>query len=73
MILYIHNEYMYFTYLWCLRHGHNLQYVYFKYSYDIPLYDSNPDESLGGGLGDQWDPTLAADPHLDGSFTTDLL
>ena len=68
MILYIHNEYIYFTYLQRLRHGHNLQYMYFKYSYDIPLYDGNPDESLGGGLGGQWDTTLDASPHLDGSF-----
>ena len=43
-----------------LRHCHNLQYMYFKYSYDIPLYDGNPDESLGGGLGGRWDPTLDA-------------
>ena len=42
--------------------------MYFKYSYDIPLYDGNPDESLGGGLGGRWDPTLAASPHLDGFF-----
>ena len=60
---------MYFTYLRHLRHGHNLQYMYFKYSYDIPLYDGNPEESLGGGLGGRWDPTLDASPHLDGSFT----
>ena len=66
MILYIHNEYMYFTYL---QHGHNLQHMYFKYSYDIPLYDGNPDESLGGGFGGWWDPTLTASLHLDGSFT----
>ena len=58
-----------FTYLQHLRHGHNLQYMYFKYSYDIPLYDDNPDESLGRGFGGRWDPTLAASPHLDGSFT----
>ena len=41
--------------------------------YDIPLYDSNPDESLGGGLGGRWDPTLDASPHLDGSFTKSSL
>ena len=73
MILYIHNEYIYFTYLQSLWHGHNLQYMYFKYSYDIPLYDGNPDESLGGGLGGQWDTTLDASPTWMAPSWTDLL
>ena len=34
------------------------------------MYDGFPERSLGGGTGGQWNATLAAVPHFDGSLTS---